>query len=283
MKSARLLENIFPKFQHQFGPLAEKLDSLDLPGSDMIRSLNQELADILLTDASDAPQRLGSEESPFYDGLKWAGEVDRALKNGLEQTVRELQQHRRDIDAMPDTGVPGKLRQDLADELIQMSQQLDHEDFHAHIADLNSMLTSIKAQTRDAAVDMALEQRDRLKTAEQELQKLPGWVELSQEERSTVLAQVDELALEAQEDLNGLKTLLSREYIIHSQLQDIRKRIEDVAAQRAQEREKEKAGTRPCRRCLDQRGLNPISYQINYSPELVAEILRVAEIRSPQV
>ena len=77
----------FPKFQHQFGPLAEKLDALGLPGADTVRSLNQELADVLLTDASDAPQRLGAEESPLYSGLKWATEVDRALKNGLEATV----------------------------------------------------------------------------------------------------------------------------------------------------------------------------------------------------
>jgi hypothetical protein len=230
----------FPKFQHQFGPLAEKLDALGLPGGDVIRSLNQELADVLLTDASDAPQRLGGEESPLYDGLKWATEVDRALKNGLEQTVRELQQHRRDIEAMPDSGVPGRLRQDLADELEQMSQRLGYENFYTHVPDLNSMLTCIKAHTRDAAIAMASEQRKRLKTTEQELQKLPGWVELSQEERSAVLAQIDELALEAPEDLKGLKILLTREYVIHSHSQDIRRRIEDVANKRVQERENER-------------------------------------------
>ena len=85
---------------------------------------------MLLTDASDAPQRLGSEESSLCDGLKWATEVDRALKNGLEQTVRELQQHRRDIEALPDTGVPGKLRQDLADELTQVGERLARNDFY---------------------------------------------------------------------------------------------------------------------------------------------------------
>ncbi len=230
----------FPKFQHQFGPLAEKLDTLGLPGGDMVRSLNQELADVLLTDASDAPQRLGSEESPLYDGLKWATEVDRTLKNGLAQTVRELQQHRHDIEALPDTGVPGRLRQDLAEELEQMSQRLGYENFHTHVPDLNSMLTSIKARTRDTTNAMALEQEQRLKSTEKELQKLPGWVELSQDERSAVLAQVDDLTLKVQEDLKGLKMLLSHEYVIHSQLQDIRRRIENVAAQRIQERENEK-------------------------------------------
>lgn len=229
----------FPKFQHQFGPLAEKLDALGLPGADTVRSLNQELADVLLTDASDAPQRLGAEESPLYSGLKWATEVDRALKNGLEATVRDLQRHRRDIEALPDSGAPGQLRHDLAEELTQVAQRLGQQDFHAHAADLNSALTAIKARTRDAAVAMAEEQKGRLKATEQDLQNLPSWTQLRQEERSSVLGRVDGLAVEAQQDLSGLKALLSREYVIHSQLQDIRRGIESVAAQRVQEKQKE--------------------------------------------
>jgi hypothetical protein len=43
--------------------LAEKLNSLGMVGGDRIRALNQEIADVLFTDASDAPQRLGSEIS----------------------------------------------------------------------------------------------------------------------------------------------------------------------------------------------------------------------------
>ena len=154
--------------------------------------------------------------------------------------MRELQQHCRDIEALPDTGVPGKLRQDLADELAQVSQHMGQEDFHRHVADLNSMLTSIKARTRDAASSMALEQKERLRTVEQELQNLPGWAELSREEGSSVLSQVENLALEAPKDLSGLKILLSHDYVIHSQVQDIRKRIEKVAAQRVLERENER-------------------------------------------
>jgi hypothetical protein len=34
--------------------------------------LNQDIADVLFTDASDAPQRLGAETSAIYDNLKWA-------------------------------------------------------------------------------------------------------------------------------------------------------------------------------------------------------------------
>ena len=90
---------------------------LGLAGSDRIRTLNQDIADVLFTDASDAPQRLGAETSAIYDNLKWALEVKRVLDNGLDATLRDLQAHRRDIEALPDTGVPGDLRRELAEDL----------------------------------------------------------------------------------------------------------------------------------------------------------------------
>lgn len=97
----------FPRFQHDCGSLAEKISGLRLAGSDRVRTLNQDIADVLFTDASDAPQRLGAETSAIYDNLKWALEVKRVLDNGLDVTLRDLQAHRRDIESLPDTGVPG--------------------------------------------------------------------------------------------------------------------------------------------------------------------------------
>lgn len=223
----------FPKFQHQFGPLAEKLDALGLMGADTIRSLNQELTDVLLTDASDAPQRLGSEESPFYDGLKWATEVDRALKDGLDQTVRDLQEHRRVIESLPDSGVPGRLCQDLAEELTQLGQRLGQVDFYTHAADFNTMLTTIKARTRDAAIEMANTQRQTIKGVEEVLQQLPEWGELMRDEQLAVLNQLDGITIEASDDLAGLKKLLNQSFVIRSQIDAIR----DGIVKRARERQ----------------------------------------------
>ena len=222
----------FPKFQHQFGPLAEKLDALGLPGPDVVRSLNQELADVLLTDASDAPQRLGSEESPLYDGLKWATEVDRALKNGLEPTVRDLQQHRREIDSLPESGVPGQLRQDLAEELTQLAQRLAQNDFYAYASDLSTTLTAIKGRTRDAAVAMAKAQREAIKEASDELQQMPQWSELGRDEQSQVLNQLDGITVEATEDLSGIKKLLNQSFTVRSQIDAIREGIIKTARER---------------------------------------------------
>ncbi len=226
----------FPKFQHQFGPLAEKLDALGLPGGDVIRSLNQDLADVLLTDASDAPQRLGSEESPLYDGLKWAIEVDRALKNGLEQTVRELQQHRRDIESLPDTGVPGKLRQDLAYELNQVGERFARDDFYTHLTDLSTSLTAIKSCSREAAIEMAQTQRTSIKEAAETLQRMPQWAELGRDEQSQVLSQVDEITVISTEDLAGIKKLLNQSFVVRSQIDEIRNGIIKTAHERQMSR-----------------------------------------------
>ena len=185
---SKLAVKHFPQFQHRFGPLAEKLDALGLPGVETVRTLNQELAGILLTDASDAPQRLGGEESPLYTGLKWAAEVDVALKNGLEATIRALQFHRREIAALPDSGVPGDLRAELAEPLALLGERLSQENFYQHAADLNTMLTSIKARARAAAGQMAVAQGGSLREAREDLQRLPEWPELTQEEQAQTMA-----------------------------------------------------------------------------------------------
>ncbi len=43
------------RFQKDYGPLAETLGGLGLNGGDRFWSLNQDIVDILFTDASDAP------------------------------------------------------------------------------------------------------------------------------------------------------------------------------------------------------------------------------------
>jgi len=232
----------FPQFQHRFGPLAEKLHSLGLPGVETVRSLNQELADVLLSDASDAPQRLGGEESSLYTGLKWSSEVETALKNGLESTIRDLQHHCREIEALPASGVPGQLRADLSEDIAQIAQRIALPDFHKHAADLSTRLTAIKTRTRDAAIQMADAIKNAVKETQQDLQRLPEWPELTQEEQSKSLSQLDDLVTSVTNDLSGLKQLLRQAYEIGTRATDLKKHIEQLGKQRRLQRiEDEKA------------------------------------------
>lgn len=231
----------FPQFQHRFGPLAEKLTALGLPGAETVRALNQTLADVLLTDASDAPQRLGGEESLLYGGLKWATAVDVGLKAGLEATARDLQQHLREIASLPDSGSPGRLRTDLAEDLAQIRERLGQDNFYQHSADLASRLTAVKARVRDAASELAAAQGVSIREAQEELQRLPEWAELRQEEQAQELARLDAMAISMPADLNGLRRLLSQAYVIQTHGRTARGRIEQLGRQRQMERRREQS------------------------------------------
>lgn len=232
----------FPRFQHDYGSLAEKLSGLGLAGSDRIRTLNQDIADVLFTDASDAPQRLGAETSAIYDNIKWALEVKRVLDNGLDATLRDLQAHRRDIEALPDTGVPGELRRELSEDLGTLSERLGKEDFYKHTADFNSQLTHLKGRVRDAVITLSDQQKLQLKEGVEDLQRIPEWEELTQEERGNAVSQLDGLALATMQDLAGLKKLLARDYDINGTIDDLKRSIQRQGQERLRQRiEEERA------------------------------------------
>ncbi len=236
----------FPRFQHDYGALEEKLGGLGLAGSDRARTLNQDIADILSTDASDAPQRLGAETSSIYENLKWALEVKRVLDNGLDTTLRELQAHRRDLQALPDTGVPGDLRRELGEDLENLADRLAKDDFYKHNADFQSQLTHLKVRVRDAVTALTDQQKSRLKEGVEDLQRIPEWNELTREERGIAVDRLEGLALTASPDLDGLKKLLARDYDVNSTLEELKRFIQRLGRERQQQRmkeEQEKYGT----------------------------------------
>ena len=222
----------FPRFQHDYAPLAEKLSALQIAGADRVRALNQEIADVLLTDASDAPQRLGGERSALYENLKWAGAAKQALAKGLETTIRELQTHRREIESLPDSGAPGDLRRELAEELALLHQRLQKDDFYRHAPDLTSLLTHIESRVRDTAAALKEQQKQRLKEGAEDLQRLSEWEELTQEERGNVMSDLESNLVEAPANLAGLKQLLACDYDLNHRLS----RLKDSIRRQGQER-----------------------------------------------
>ena len=180
----------------------------------------------------------------MYDGLVWAREVSKAMEQGLASTLSELNRHMREIELLPKSGAPGKLKQDLAEVIEQAKQRLAQSDFYKHSADLRSTLTSIQSATRDTAIEMATSQKLMVAESQADLQNWPDWKELTQEERSQCFSQVEELTADASEDLDGLKSRISQDYVIGSRVSELKKSIEQTGSKRRLERlelEKEKA------------------------------------------
>lgn len=227
----------FPRFQQAYAPLAEKLSGYGLGGSERVRALNQEITDLLLTDASDAPQRLGAECSVLYDNLKWAQTVKKTLDNGLEATVKEIQAHRRGIADLPDKGLPGELRRDVEDDLSYLGEQLKQEDFFQYTADLNTRLTQIKGRVKEAVGKLSALQKNRLAEGAAMLQRLSEWDELTQEEQQNLLAELDQLQMTVTEDLSGLKKLLALDYDINSTLEELKNSIRKTGQEKRRQRQ----------------------------------------------
>jgi hypothetical protein len=232
---SRKTTRLFPQLQHQYAPLAEKLRSLQLPGDDRLRSLNQEIADVLLTDASDAPRRLGAEESELFDSLKWAAELKLKLEQGMEQTLRDLRQHCNIIANLPDVDLLAQLKDELAEALNLIQERLQQADFYRCAADFNTSLTTIRARIRDTVISMQELIKQRIRDAEVDLRRVPEWIKLTQQEQSEVLGDLERLTVQIEPNLAGLTTIHNKDYELQSKVQELKRRIEKLGRQRIKE------------------------------------------------
>ena len=151
---------------------------------------------------------MGAQESPLYSNLKWAAEVKVSLDHGLETTLLALDAKSKGINGLPNSGVPGELKAELADDIEQLQQRLKQEDFHKHQADLSTMLGNIKTRVADAASKMNQDVEQSLKNAQEELPRSPGWEELTADERNSLLGRLEQFGGEAEQNLSGIQNLI---------------------------------------------------------------------------
>ncbi|MEI7608657.1 MAG: hypothetical protein WCJ64_14870, partial [Rhodospirillaceae bacterium] len=225
-----------PEIQNRLSPLSERLTTLGLPGADTMEGINRQIAAMLQTDASDAPQRFGAAESPLFDGMKWAIAVKNAFDQGVSDTVRQLRTVEREVAGLPTSGAPGELRKAVQEDLALIGQQLARPDFHKHKADLATKLTALEARIAQAARDMRAAQQERLGEAERDMQALPDWDELTQEERSRLLDGIQDKAAKTTDDMAGLKTLIASQFDIDSAISEAKKWVAREGRERRHKR-----------------------------------------------
>jgi hypothetical protein len=206
--------------------------------------LNQDIADVLFTDASDAPQRLGAETSAIYDNLKWALEVKRVLDNGLDATCANCKPIAATSRLCPTPACQGicaaKRRRPE-----RLSERLGKEDFYKHTADFNSQLTHLKGRVRDAVITLSDQQKLRLKEGVEDSAAHPR-VGRTHPGRARQRREPAGWAWPwpATQDLAGLKKLLARDYDINSTLDDLKRSIQRQGQERLRQRmEEERAKT----------------------------------------
>jgi len=231
----------FNKVQHDFGSLAEKLRSMNIPGDDRADSLRQDLADMLLSDCSNAPQRLGAEESQVYKFLQWATSVQLSFKQGLDTTLKEVQSLITAINGLPSSGAPGRLKTDVDEELKVFAEKISKSDFYEHNTDFNSTLTTLKSSVSSSVDTLQAEQDQRIEQAQSEVANHVDWNELTVGEKELELNRFENLVSQANKDIQGLKQLIAQEYNIGQKLIEVNSSVSQKAqSKRAQRISEEK-------------------------------------------
>lgn len=232
----------FNKAQHEFGSLASELRNLNIPGEDKAKSLSNDLASMLLSDCSDAPQRLGAEESQVFKSLQWATAIQQSFKQGLDNTLKSLGNLINSINTLPDSGIPGQLKQSANEEIEVFNEKIKMSDFYEHSADFNSTLTSLNTLISSSVEELQKQQEQSIEQAQTEVANHIDWNELTVDEKSQELSRFDSLALTVTKDISGLKALIAQEFNISQKLKEVNNSVSHKAqAKRAQRIAEEKA------------------------------------------
>ena len=271
-KAAQML---LPELQSRYASLGEKLRTLDLPGPDKMESLNRQIADLLLTDCSDAPRVFGAESSTLFDELKWAQKVILAFDQKLDHTIRHVRELQRELTTLPKTGAPGELVKVVDEDMEAIKDRLSQQNFFEHTADISTKRTNIESCVAETVRTMASAQVGHITEAAADLARISEWGEFTIEEQQKVLAELQELSVHASEDIAGLKYLLSSQFDISTIIQDLKRRIIEDGKERRKPPEP-KPGHKPEPR---QRRPLMMPAKIATTEELDALIKRLQELR----
>lgn len=227
---------LFPTLQHNYAPLAGILNQLKLKGVDRLNALANDIKDILSNDGADAPALLGAEDSELYNSLKWAAELDRSFKNGLDETLLTLQRYKHGLNNLPDNGIPGQLKSDLSETIESLDERLDKQDFYKHNTDFASALTEITSKVAQTVEQMIEKHSEIIKSAKQDLRNVPEWSALTQQEQDNAVSRLDGVFKSVSKDIEGLNALLRQEHDFNYLLQDIKANVANTVQKRQQEK-----------------------------------------------
>lgn len=233
----------FPGFQQDYSSLGVELTTLHLAGASRADDLSSDLAEVVRGDGSDAVRRLGGQNSPLFDSLKWALKVKHAFANGLKQVVASLQELNTAIHQLPDSGVPGQLKLNTSELLTQVNDVLAKESFYEESSKLHLAQQQLEKIVGTAVGDLEKQQTQTGDRATAQWQLLPDWTDLLSDDRAWFLSEAETLKFHVPETLNGLRQLLAHDYDLNHRLRDLEAEISTRASQRRNEREKpEKPG-----------------------------------------
>lgn len=240
---AALTKKHFPAYQANFGPLAVELRALglDLAGqADRADNLASDLKEIVSGDGSDTVERMGGIDSPLHESLVWARNLKKALDNGLRQTLAHLQDLKREINNLPDSGIPGNLKVSSTESFSSITDILSRESFFDESAALKTYADTIDNLVAGTTADLTNQQKELVNDEMNRWQSSEDWIDLSDEDRNWFNEEASKLIIHVDGTLDGLKKLLGHDYSLNLRLRELSDALANKAKERRLERDRGK-------------------------------------------
>ena len=243
---AAAAKKYFPVYQNEYGPLSIELRTFELSSNDQaerIDNLSSDLAETLSGDGSDAIKRLGAINSPLYDSLIWAKKLKKALDNGLRERLVYLKRLRGDIADLPDSGEPARLKTSAEENLLSIDDILKRESFFEEASSLGTLSGEIDKLVGNTVQNLISEQKTLVLSEFSRWQESAEWIDLAEEDRTSISDQVSKINIQVEANLDGLKELLRNDYDLNQTLRELAQQVSTISernrlAREAQQKEK---------------------------------------------
>lgn len=226
---SKCVMHYFPDMQLEFADLASQLRTLGLSGADRARDLQNNISEILKGDASDATLRLGGEACPFYDDLRWAQELKKAFRNGMESLVRRAAELAQGIKALPNAGLPGELLAGTQMVREELGSYLTRDNFYEFGPQIRQQSENLNGKVAETVSQLLEAERVWLEEQKTRLQRMPEWPRMGQEDAARLSDALDRLTIEADENLAGLQRIINSRYVLSESLARIEAEIRALA------------------------------------------------------
>lgn len=224
----------FPDVIERMGSLPDQLRLLGLSGEARSRQLLGEITDLMKGDAGGAVSILGAVDCRLLEEVSWAREILKAFDSGAEQTLKEATEAVRALKDLHQT-FPGTAADLFSpDEMQAVSEVLTSERFFEKLPSLKSVTHSIIAKTQERYAHEFATFKGALEAAQDELERSPQWVRLSDDDRAEIASRLASDLPESAEGVGSvrqLQTLLFRQGTLASLLVDLKHEVELRAPQ----------------------------------------------------
>jgi hypothetical protein len=207
----------FPIYQSAFGPLAVELRGLGLSEDRVSRAeeLVNDLTEVVSGDGSDAVPRLGILESPLHENLLWARNLKKALDNGLRLQLSHAHRLQRDIESLPDSGLPAELRLNAQAPIEAIHEILKKDSFYTEGPALAAQTNALEVLISSTVAKLSQQQTGIRLESVVRWSDSADWQDIDAEEREELTRQVESMGKTVETNAEGLKDLLNQDFTLN--------------------------------------------------------------------